>query len=122
MSVKLRTYILYGTKITINNYDTERFEDKDDYIDYLYGIINKDESAYRLIYNEFENDYYFGYVIDKASTGNWDSEYLKTQTFSELISTITPEIKQSLEWLLLIHFNMRSSNCEIEHRILTVYC
>ena len=120
MSVTTKTYILYGTKISTDNYNKSIFEGEDDYIDYLYEVINIDESPYELIYNEADNSYYFGFVMDKARTSNW--EYLSTRTFEELTNTITPDIEQSVGRLLLEHFNIKRDNCKIEHRILTVYC
>lgn len=122
MSVKVKTYVLYGTKVDVFDYDRDRFQDDIDYIDYLYDVVNKDDSPYQVIYNEDQNDYYFGYVIDEASESSWESSYLSTQTFDEIANAITSEVREAMDWLLLIHFNRRSKFTTLQYHILTVYC
>lgn len=122
MSVTIRTYVLYGTIVDVSNYDTTRFEDEMEYVDYLYDVINKCDSPYKIIYNEDNNEYYFGYVIDEGCDGNWDNKYLSTQSFSAIAKKVTPEIEQAVDWFLLINFDMRSSSSDVELMILTVYC
>lgn len=122
MSVTVKTYVLYGTKVDVLDYDRDRFQDDIDYIDYLYDVVNKDDSPFQVIYNEDQNDYYFGYVIDEASEGSWESTHLSTQTFDEIADAITNEVREAMDWLLLIHFNKRSKFTTLQYRILTVYC
>lgn len=122
MSVVIRTYILYGAKVDTSNYDKNRFEDEQDFIDYIYDVINIDDCPYKVIYNEMDNSYYYGYIIDEASDSHWDTKYLSSRTFDEIISEVSTEVTESLDWMLHIHFNMRSETSDINFRILTVYC
>lgn len=122
MSVTTKTYVLYGTKVDVFNYDNNRFQDDIDYIDYLYDVVNKTDSPYQVIYNEEQNDYYFGYVIDEASEDNWESKCLRSQTFDDIANAVTNEVREALDWMLLIHFNKRISTSIVQYRILTVYC
>lgn len=122
MSVVIRTYILYGAKVDTSNFDKNRFEDEQDFIDYIYDVINIDDCPYKVIYNEMDNSYYYGYIIDEASDSHWDTQYLSSRTFDEIISEVSTEVKESLDWMLHIHFDMRSETSDINFRILTVYC
>jgi hypothetical protein len=122
MSVTVKTFVLYGTDVDISNFDTSKFTDKEEYVDYLYDVINKNDSPYKLIYDEDTDSHCFGYVIDESIDSNWESKYLKSATFSEMRSHITDNVREALDWILMLQFDKRSKNCYIDYRILTVYC
>lgn len=120
MSGTVKTYVLYGTKLNVDYYDKDKFEDVLDYIYYLYDVVNKADSPYKVLYNEDQDDYYFGYVIDEASADHWESSFLISQSFDEIGNKVTREVLEALDWMLLIHFEKRSKTSRFEYRILTV--
>lgn len=122
MSAIVKTYLLYGTKVDVHKYDTTKFTDYLDYVDYLFDVVNRDGSTYRVILDEDKDDYYFGYIIDEAKCGSWDCTYLSTQTFDDVMEKVTSDIVEALDWMLLIHFNQRLEESNVKTRILTVYC
>lgn len=122
MSVVIKTYIFYGTKVDLSKFDTSKFEDEDEFEDYLYDVINKPESAYKLIYDETTGNHQFGFVIDEACDSSWYPRYLSCQTFNQIMDQVTDEVRESIDWMLLIYFNERSELLPLEYKILTVCC
>lgn len=122
MSVTIKTFVLYGTEVDTSNFDQSKFANQEEYIDYLYDVINKKDSPYQLIYDEDTDSYCFGFVIDESIESNWESTYLKSTTFTEMRKCITENVREALDWILMLQFNRRAKNCYIDYRILTVYC
>lgn len=122
MSVTIKTFVLYGTEVDISNFDKSQFVDEEEYVDYLNDVINKIDSPYKLIYDEDSDSYCFGYVIDESIESSWENTYLKSITFSQMKKCITENVRDAFDWLLLLHFNTRARNRNIDYMILTVYC
>lgn len=122
MSVVIKTYILYGTEVDLSKYDTSKFEDEDEFGDYLHDVINKPESEYKLIYDESSGNYHFGFIIDMSSDSHWNTQYLISQSFDDIMNQVTDEVRQSIDWMLMIYFNERAEVSPIGYKILTVYC
>lgn len=122
MSVTIKTFVLYGTEVNVSNFDESRFSDSEEFVEYLYDVINKNDSPFKLIYDEDTNSHYFGFVIDESIVSSWENQYLKSTTFTEMSKCITDNVLEGLDWMLMLQFNTRSKNCYVDFRILTVYC
>lgn len=119
--VTARTFILYGTKVDFGKFDTSRFENAEEYINHVYDVINKVDSPFQMIYDELSDSHYFGYVIDQAADTEWETELLNTVSFSDLKDKVTTDIRESVDWILLVYFGRRASEFNVDLWILSVY-
>lgn len=119
--IAAQTYVLYGTEIDVTKFDKERFENLEEYINHIYDVINKDDSPFTMIYDEFNDKHFFGYVLDKAEDSKWQTQHLNTVSFTSLQSEITTDVKEALDWILLVYFGTRSRDCNVDYWILSVY-
>lgn len=114
------TYLLYGCEVCLNPVP-DKFSDADEYIDYLYDVLNNNTSSYKIIYEDNSSKFYFGYVIDKACDSDEYVQYFNSTSITQCSRAITPEVFESLEWLFLVYFNKKIEDLIFDFYILTTY-
>lgn len=114
------TYLLYGCEVNIYPIPS-KFIDADEYIEYLYNVLNNNNSHYRIVYDVNSSKFYLGYVIDEAHDEEHGVSYLNSISYKEMRTYITIEVYESLEWLYLVYFNNKLENTELDFHLLITY-
>lgn len=114
------TYLLYGCEVNIYPVPS-KFADADEYIEYLYSVLNNNNSPYRIVYDVNSTKFFLGFIIDEAHDDDIDVSYLKSTSLTQIKSHVTVEVYESLEWLYLVYFDKVLEDTELDLHILITY-